>query len=118
MIEAPERKVRDSNTPRRRRGSSKFTSVSRGDACLGFHSYGGLCFRGQVAHGRILINPDNPPARVAFDHGRARARKIDPIESPRRHVGVYLIGENLNVHGISHVHHETLKDAVHKDGGF
>jgi hypothetical protein len=69
-----------------------------------FPLMGGLCFRGQVAHGRILINPDNPPARVAFDHGRARARKIGPIENPRRHLGVYLIGENLNVHGISHVH--------------
>ena len=61
-------------------------------------------FRGQVAHGRILINPDSPPARVVFDHGRARARKIGPIENPRRHLGVYLIGENFNVHVISHVH--------------
>jgi hypothetical protein len=36
---------------------------------------------------------------VAFDHGRARAKKIGPIENPRRHLGVYLIGENLNVLG-------------------
>ena len=36
---------------------------------------------------------------VAFDQGRARAKKIGPIENPRRHLGVYLIGENLNVLG-------------------